>query len=630
MAQNLRLLFVTGDAELNFMPSKKAEILLSKLEKNDLLISECDVEVCAAYLRNLVDTRRHLLAQFNNESDKINSTVPNSSAINYIPSEEVKTRLDYHSNRVRHAGVCPVSFENDAFCNLFLDHALPLSWHFENDVLVVISPNSEKIIEVAKARGQKHVVIFCQSEAKQKFSQTFSTKNDCYVCDDLISLERIFALLQSPAKQTITISCEPNNKKSQKRSQEIKTAIEAGKRTRHENTRTVSRFGKSWATNVLENLPNLENAKNIHDLKVHGVEDAIVVASGPSLNRNVATLRSIQENVFIVSALRSLPVLIEAGVTPDIVLQLDAEDSDVAQNLAFLPNYMIKNFLLEPTINPGFFKVPTHQIIWSLGQHFFDVHKKFGTAPTPFNVPSVSIYGLSLCHYLKFKNICFIGQDLAADAGQQYASGATDLLPAHAALETFNIEVPGFYGSTVMTRNSFEYQIKRCSEIAQEWQGEQPEMRLVNATEGGAFIDGFEHMSLAAYSKSRGLQKLSLNKTIEFNNASNLPRVDLLSYLDGIVDKMDRVIGLASMIIKLDNTIPKTRGLNKKIQKAVKKFQMINDSTSILQIAMQDDISKVIGTSETTQNIGTFADFFTDVLAKAKQIKIVAYQASKK
>jgi hypothetical protein len=84
------------------------------------------------------------------------------------------------------------------------------------------------------------------------------------------------------------------------------------------------------------------------------------------------------------------------------------------------------------------------------------------------------------------------------------------------------------------------------------------------------------------------------------------------------------------MIIKLDNTIPKTRGLNKKIQKAVKKFQVINDSTSILQIAMQDDISKVIGTSETTQNIGTFADFFTDVLAKAKQIKIVAYQASKK
>ena len=130
--------------------------------------------------------------------------------------------------------------------------------------------------------------------------------------------------------------------------------------------------------------------------------------------------------------------------------------------------------------------------------------------------------------------------------------------------------------------------------------------------------------------KRKSLLLKKCKKTIEFNNASNLPRVDLLSYLDGIVDKMDRVIGLASMIIKLDNTIPKTRGLNKKIQKAVKKFQMINDSTSILQIAMQDDISKVIGTSETTQNIGTFADFFTDVLAKAKQIKIVAYQASKK
>ena len=365
-------------------------------------------------------------------------------------------------------------------------------------------------------------------------------------------------------------------------------------------------------------------------MAIHGVEDAIIVASGPSLNKNIATLRNIQEKVFIVSALRSLPVLKEAGIIPDIILQLDAEDNEVANNLAFDPNYVIKNFLLEPTVNPGFFKIPTHQLIWSLGQHFFDVHKKLGTAPTPFNVPSVSIYGLSLCHYLKFKNICFIGQDLAVDAGRQYAEGATDLLPAHAALETFNIEVPGFYGSTVMTRNSFEYQIKRCSEIAHEWQNKQPEIKLVNATEGGAFIDGFEHMSLAAYSETRGLEKLSSNKKVKFNGNSHYSHADLLSYLNGIVDKMDNVINLASMIIKLDNSTHRSRGLNKKIQKAVKKFQLINDSTSILQIAMQDDISRVIGTSETTQNIGTFADFFTVVLAKAKQIKTVADLASKK
>lgn len=615
---------------MNFMPNKKAEILLSRLKENDLLISAGEATDCLIHLRKLVDTRRHLLAKFTNECDKIKISAPNPSASNYTPSEEVEARLDYHRNQLKRDDKVCISFENDTFCNLFLDHALPLSWNFENDVLVIISPVSEKIIEVAKARGQKHVVIFCKNEGKERNPQIYNNKSECYVCDDLTSLERIFALLQSPAKQIITVSCEPSSEHSKSKSQEIKTAIEAGKRTRHENTRTVSRFGKSWAINVIENLPNLKNAKNIHDMEIHGVEDAIIVASGPSLNKNVATLRDIQDNVFIVSALRSLPVLNEAGVIPDIVLQLDAEDDEVAKNLAFDPKYTIKNFLLEPTVNPGFFKIPSHQIIWSLGQHFFDVHEKFGTSPTPFNVPSVSIYGLSLCHYLKFRNICFIGQDLAIDAGQQYAQGATDLLPAHAALETFNIEVPGFYGSTVMTRNSFEYQIKRCSEIAHEWQDKQPEINLVNATEGGAFISGFEHMSLEVYSKTRGLQEVSLSKKISFKGEPHFALEDLSSYLNEIVDKMDKIISLASIIVKLDSATHKSRGLNKKIQRTVEKFQLVNDSTSILQIAMQDDISKVIGTSEKAQNVGTFGDFFTVVLAKAKQIKTVACQASKK
>ena len=71
------------------------------------------------------------------------------------------------------------------------------------------------------------------------------------------------------------------------------------------------------------------NARNFHELKVRGVDTAIVVASGPSLNKNVSELYKIQDDVFIVTALRSLPVLNEVGVRPDLVVQLDAEDDEV-------------------------------------------------------------------------------------------------------------------------------------------------------------------------------------------------------------------------------------------------------------------------------------------------------------
>ena len=56
---------------------------------------------------------------------------------------------------------------------------------------------------------------------------------------------------------------------------------------------------------MLRNLPTLDNAKNLHELRVNGVEDAVIVASGPSLNKNVEKLRDIQDKVFIVTALIS-------------------------------------------------------------------------------------------------------------------------------------------------------------------------------------------------------------------------------------------------------------------------------------------------------------------------------------
>ena len=372
-----------------------------------------------------------------------------------------------------------------------------------------------------------------------------------YICTSAGELERQFALLQTPAHQVITLPCE-GRPIDIKGTQTIIEAVNAGKRTRFENTRTVSRFGQSWSENVVRNLPALQNARNLHELLVKGVEDAVIVASGPSLNKNVGKLRDIQDKVFIVTALRSLPVLNAAGVSPDLVIQLDAEDDEVAKTLTPETQNTIKNFLIELTINPGFLKIPAKQIIWSLAQHFFDIHKKFGTMPTPFNVPSVSIYGLSLCHHLGFKNICFIGQDLASQGEKQYAEGATDLLPAHARISMFNIEVPGFYGDIVMTRNSFHYQIKRCAEIAKEWKNKEPGLNLVNATEGGAFIEGFDHMSLDAFASKRNLDEATGEKEICFENKATISNVTISDYLREITTLLDRIILLANQVIKLD------------------------------------------------------------------------------
>ena len=609
---------------MNHAPNIKIEQLYQKLINIDLVITKNASKMDTPQIRESIDTRRHLLALLDREILAQGTEHNNSSPHFYAPQPEVQQIIEAWCDHIKTANIQTVSFENSGFCHLLLDHSLPKSWNFNEDVVVIHQPPSKDILEVALNRHQKHIIIYSTADTVPTDVSDFAARNAIAICTSIENLERTVSLLQTRALRVISISCDSNSSTAQNVKSVITDAVNAGKRTRIENTVTASKFGKSWAINILKNLPKLQNAKNLHQLKLSGIEDAVVVASGPSLSKNVDRLIDIQDQVFIVTALRSLPVLNAAGIEPDLVIQLDAEDDLVARKLSPDGARPVKNLLLEGTVNPGFFAIPAENIIWSLAQHFFDIHQKFGTKPTPFNVPSVSIYGLYLCQFLKFKNICFIGQDLAASAGKQYADGATDLLPAHSNMSMFQIEVPGFYGNTVLTRNSYHYQIKRCSEIAQEWQSQQLDINLVNATEGGAYIAEFDHMTLDAFIDQRQLRTKSANKSISYSPDFPITADGMTSYLRSIHDTMGRISTIADMIIKLDSQPEKTRGLDKKMKKIIQRFQELNNSTSLLQIAMQEGIAKVIGTSRTTETVDSYSQFFEKIKDNASLLKAAA------
>ena len=607
---------------MNHIPNPKIAQIDRSIAEIDRTIQEQIFSLQDKEIRKLVDEKRHLSSLLLSMQEPSNSPPKTNQWYNTDPNTQ--RLLDDWVEKVKKNCSVSLNFDDYKFCEDFVDLALPKTWHFENDVIAIVDPPSTKIIENLITRGQRHIVVFCDAAESLKLEQKLSNPENVKFCTDLGSVERTFATLQAAADQVIVIPCRTGASTQRVSKDEIITAVNAGKKTRFENTRTVSKFGESWALNIIHNLPSLADAKNLHDLRVANVEDAVVVASGPSLNNNVHFLSEIQDAVFIVAALRSLSVLNDAGVIPDIVIQLDAEDDEVAAQLSLDRKLKVENFLFEPTINPGFQKIPRRQTVWSVGQHFFDIHKSFGTKPTPFNVPSVSIYGLSLCHMLGFNNVCFVGQDLAAAGEKQYADGATNILPAHSQLSMFNIEVPGFNGEPVMTRNSFEYQIKRCTEIAVEWQTENPTINLVNATEGGAFLDGFNHMTLAEFAKSRNLIGQPRNKAVSFNTRTQITNIEIEQFLSEISITMGKIIHISNMIIKLDQQTRRTKGLEKKIQKTVQKFQKLNDECSLLQIAMQESIAKVIGTSNSTQHVDSHAEFFQKIKKNAIAIKSAA------
>ncbi|MEK9569749.1 MAG: hypothetical protein VW124_12140, partial [Paracoccaceae bacterium] len=153
------------------------------------------------------------------------------------------------------------------------------------------------------------------------------------------------------------------------------------------------------------------------------------------------------------------------------------------------------------------------------------------------------------------------------------------------------------------------------------WKNANPEINLVNATEGGAFIDGFSHMKLSEFIDQQKMLKNKPNKKIWFDQNVTISNATIDNYLAKTRAILDSIITLANQIIKLDLKPNKNRGLNKKIERNIKRFQYLNDKTSLVQIAMQDSIAKNIGTSETGQKIDTHAEFFKKIKVCASELR---------
>ena len=64
------------------------------------------------------------------------------------------------------------------------------------------------------------------------------------------------------------------------------------------------------------------------------------------------------------------------------------------------------------------------------------------------------------------------------------------------------------------------------------------------------------------------------------------------------------------------------------ITELLKKFECLSGTTSLLQIAMQEEISSVIGTSNSTCGHSNLSDFFKNVLRHTEALKSIISKQS--
>ncbi|MCM1157885.1 MAG: DUF115 domain-containing protein [Bacteroidales bacterium] len=278
------------------------------------------------------------------------------------------------------------------------------------------------------------------------------------------------------------------------------------------NAATARLMGHDAVVNNIKNLRYI--AKSYCGDSFCGVfpEDmaAIIVSAGPSLEKNVHLLKQAKGHAFIVCVDSAVKYLLERDIVPDILVSVDPckptalFDDERINGIPVVGgtdmNYRILEMLPESKIIFGSGENTYIQSLYEAAGHKLEQLESGG---------SVATLAFSLCRYWGFKCIILTGQDLALKGQQMYVGREKELVARGFLLETEDI-----YGNTVYTLREYIAYLRWFEQSV----AAHPEIRVIDATEGGAKIEGTEIMTLK--------EALAGQAEVEFDFGACLDRVE--------------------------------------------------------------------------------------------------------
>lgn len=260
---------------------------------------------------------------------------------------------------------------------------------------------------------------------------------------------------------------------------------------------TQELFSKYMVTNILVNSKYLPDCSTSVQLVGHIPRDipAILVAAGPSLDKNIEKLKRAKNKAFIMAVDTAVRPLFKHGIKPDMIAIIDCvkpAEAIVNEGMRDVP--LLCSIVSSPEImdyhkGRKFFFSETYEYVEKVFRDnnvvLRDIHTGGSVATTAF----------SLLYMVGIDNIILVGQDLAFSGKQTHASGTFEVLE-DARTASKEIEVEGNYEEKVYTGSDFKIYLDWYKTFLQGAKLLRPNLRVINATEGGAKIEYTEVMTL--------------------------------------------------------------------------------------------------------------------------------------
>ncbi len=253
------------------------------------------------------------------------------------------------------------------------------------------------------------------------------------------------------------------------------------------NKNTEFYFRDEYVFNSFKNIKYCKNINIFSELTKIVPRDipAVIVSAGPSLDKNIEDLRLVKGHFFIIAVDTAVKYLLKKDILPDITLTIDPEKpldyfSDIRAasipcifannaNSEILKILQGRRFLLDGK------KEYLELLLNSMG---------IETAPLQGFGGSVATAAFAVLYYLKVKNIILVGQDLAFRGNSSHAGSIDDGFSEGV---TF---VEGIDGEKVRTRFDWLNYLKWFEDAIKVINAEGADIRVIDATEGGAKIHG--------------------------------------------------------------------------------------------------------------------------------------------
>jgi hypothetical protein len=183
------------------------------------------------------------------------------------------------------------------------------------------------------------------------------------------------------------------------------------------NLGTCLSLGKRFCDSIIRNVPKImksQGPKNLFGLFPDC--PAVVISSGPSLDKEIATLKYAKGKVLLISIDTALQHLLNNGVVPDIVCGIDPlDDNKILYRkhrdlLKKIPAVLLAQYtpdIVATYPGPLFISAMEGNIMYQWFAPFWEDKGEVGCFGG-----SVSCFGVELAQYLGCKDIALVGQDL--------------------------------------------------------------------------------------------------------------------------------------------------------------------------------------------------------------------------